>query len=102
MYYKDTNTHDYLPYDSAHPESCRKNISYNLAKRIIIVVTELEKVKLRLNKLKILLKSNKYPDYIISSVFYKAKLQSPASKPKNNFNNILFVTTFHKDTEIRL
>ena len=71
MYYKDTNTHDYLPYDSAHPESCRKNISYNLAKRIIIVVTELEKVKLRLNKLKILLKSNKYPDYIISSAFTK-------------------------------
>ena len=26
VYYKDTNTHEYLPYDSAHPESCKKNI----------------------------------------------------------------------------
>ena len=25
VYYKDTNSHNYLPYDSAHPESCNKN-----------------------------------------------------------------------------
>ena len=44
VYYKDTNTHDYLPYDSAHPESCKKNVPYNLAKRIIVFVTDPEKV----------------------------------------------------------
>ena len=31
VYYKDTNRHNYLSYDSAHPESCKKNIPYNLA-----------------------------------------------------------------------
>ena len=51
MYYKDTNTHHYLPYDSANPESCKKNVPYNLAKIIIIFVTDPEKVKLRLNEL---------------------------------------------------
>ena len=60
---------------------------------------QLEKVKLRLNKLKTWLESSKYSDHIISSVFYKAELQSPASKAKNNFNNIPFVTAFHKDTD---
>ena len=24
VYFRDTNTHDYLPYDSAHPESSKK------------------------------------------------------------------------------
>ena len=52
VYYKDTNTHDYLPYDSAHPESCKKSVPYNLAKRIIVFVTDSEKVKLTLNELR--------------------------------------------------
>ena len=43
VYYTDTNTHNYLPYDSAHPESCKKNVHCTLAKRIIVFVTELEK-----------------------------------------------------------
>ena len=52
VYYKDTNTHDYLPYDSAHPESYKKSVPYNLAKRIIVFVTDSEKVKLTLNELR--------------------------------------------------
>ena len=50
--YKDTNTNDYLPYDSAHPELCKKNVPYNLAK-IIFCVTDSKKVELRLNELRI-------------------------------------------------
>ena len=50
-YYKDTNTHDYLPYDSAHPVSCKKNVPYSLAKRIIVFISDPEKVELRLNEL---------------------------------------------------
>ena len=102
VYYKDTNTHDYLPYDSAHPESCKKNVPYNLAKRIIIFVTDPEKVELRLNELRILLKNNKYPDHIISNAFYNAKLQGPTPKPKKNSNNILFVASFHEDTDNKI
>ena len=96
VYYKDTNAHDYLPYDSAHPESCKKNVPYNLAKRIIVFVTDPENVELRLNELKTCQKNNKYSHHIISNAFYNAKLQGPAPKPKNNFNNISFVTSFHE------
>ena len=33
VYCQDTNTHDYLPYDSDHLESCKKDFPHNLAKR---------------------------------------------------------------------
>ena len=56
-----------------------------------------EKVKIRLEELKHWLKNNKYPDHVISNAFYNAKLQGPAPKPKDNSENIPFVTTFHED-----
>ena len=51
IWYKPTNPHDYLPYDSAHPDHTKNNISYNLAKRIIVFVTNPEKVIIRLDEL---------------------------------------------------
>ena len=44
-------------------------------------------------------KNNIYPDHNISKAFYNAKLQGAAPKPKNNFNNIPFVTIFHEDID---
>ena len=29
VYYKDITIHDYFAYDSAHRESCKKNVPYN-------------------------------------------------------------------------
>ena len=69
----------------------------------IVFVTDYEKVKLRLNELRTLLKNNKYSDHIISNAFYNtAKLQGIAPKPKNNFNNIHLVTTFHEDVDNKI
>ena len=58
IYYKPTNTHDYLPYVSAPPDHTKNNIPYNLAKRIIVFVSNLEKVINRL--IKTFLKECKY------------------------------------------
>ena len=60
IYYKNTNAHDYLPYDSAHPDHSKDNVPYNLAKCIIAFVSNEEKIQYRLNKLKNWLKSCKY------------------------------------------
>ena len=50
-----------------------------------------------------MLKNNKYSDHIISNAFYNAaKLQDIAPKPKNNFNNIPLVTTFHEDIDNKI
>ena len=99
VYHKDTNTHDYIPYDSAHPESYKKNVPYNLAKKILVFVTDTEKVELTLNELIIIII---LIIYIISNAFYNAKFQGPASKPKNKSNNIPFVTSFHEDTDNKI
>ena len=56
-------------------------------------------MEIRLNELRIWLKSNKHPDHVISNAFYNARLQGPAPKPKENANNIPFVTTFHEDID---
>ena len=44
IYYKPTNTHNYLPYNSAHNDHRKNNILYKLAKRIIVFVSNPEKV----------------------------------------------------------
>ena len=36
IFYKETNSHDYLNYFSHHPKHTKQNIPYNLAKRIIV------------------------------------------------------------------
>ena len=94
IYYKDTNAHDYFPYNSAHPDHSEDNVSHNLAKRIIIFVLNEEKIEYRLNDLKIWLKSCKDFKNVINRAFRNARLQGPASL-KTNSNNIPFVTTYY-------
>lgn len=96
IYYKETDAHDYLPYNSSHPKHCKDNVPFNLAKRIIVFVSNPEKVTIRLEELRKWLKNCKYPDSIIDSSFHKAKLQGPAPF-SNKSNNIPFVTTFHSN-----
>ena len=64
--HKLTNTHDYLPYDSAHPDDTKSNIPSNLAARIVVFVSNPEEVIIRLDKLRQFLKECKYPEHVIS------------------------------------
>ena len=52
IFYKETNTHDYLNYNSHHPNHIKYNIPFSLAKRIPIFVSDKQKVTLRLKKLR--------------------------------------------------
>ena len=38
LFYKETNSHEYLNHFSYHPEHTKENIPYNLVKRIIVFV----------------------------------------------------------------
>ena len=96
IYYKDTSAHDYLPYNSAHPKRCKDNLPYNLAKRIIVFVSNDKKVEMRLKELKNWLKDCNYPDSIINQSFYHAILQGPAPF-KDNPKNVPFVTTYYEN-----
>ena len=92
--YKPTNTHDWLPYDSAHPDHTKNNIPYNLVKRIIAFVSNPEKVIIRLDKLKQFLKDCKYSEHVISKSILNTKFQGPASNPERSKNVIPFVTIY--------
>ena len=61
IFYKETNSHDYLNYFSPHPEHKKQNIPYNLAKRIMVFVSDEAKMNEMLSELKIWLLSYSYP-----------------------------------------
>ena len=98
IHYKDTNAHDYLPYNSGHPKHCKGNLPYNPAKRIIVFVSNDEKAEMRLKELENWFKDCNYPDSAINQSFYNAKLQGPAPFTDNS-KNIPFVTTYYENTD---
>ena len=91
IFYKETNSYDYLNYFSHHPE----NIPYNLAKQIIVFVSDEEKINERLSELKTWLLLCSYPLTIIEKAFLNTKLQGPA--PKKEEVVILFVSTHYSN-----
>ena len=97
VYYKETNSHDYLNFNSHHPYHIKKNIPYNLAKRIIIFCSNPDTVRYRLEDLKSWLLNCGYPIHIITQGFHNAKLQGPAPKPKPKNDTLAFVTTFYSN-----
>ena len=52
VYYKETNAHDYLSFDSHHPHHIKENIPYVLAKRIVTITSEDEWCQRNLEELK--------------------------------------------------
>ena len=95
IFYKETNSHDYLNYFSHHPQHTKQNIPYNLAKRIIVFVSDEEKMNERLSELKTWLLSCNYPLAIIDKAFFNARLQGPA--PKKEEIVIPFVSTHYSN-----
>ena len=99
IFYKSTNTHDYLSFYSAHPDHIKKNVPYNLAKRIIVFVSDDKRTIIRLNQLKEWLLKCDYPENFINKAFHNAKLQGPAPRPKNKTKTIPFITTYHDNID---
>ena len=95
IFYKETNSHDYLNYFSHHPKHTKQNIPYNLAKQTIVFVSDEEKMNERLSELKTYLRSCSYPLAIIEKAFYNAKLHVPA--PKKEEILVPFVSTHHSN-----
>ena len=91
IYYKSTNSHDYLHYDSFHPEHTLKNIPYCLAKRIVVFCSNEITMKERLGELRDLLKQCDYPVKVIEDGIRNAQLQGPAPPKCSKDNTIALV-----------
>ena len=99
IYYKETNAHDYLNFNSEHPHHTKVNVPYNLAKRIIVFVSNPQKMNERLEELKQFLLKCDYPESVINKSFHNAKLQGPAPKPVEKDKILPFVTTHYSNMD---
>jgi hypothetical protein len=88
VYYKPTNSHDYLHYDSFHPKHTLHNIPYCLAKRIIVFCSDDNVMENRLKELKKFLTQCKYPENVIDKGIFNARIQGPAP-PKTKKENVV-------------
>ena len=98
IFYKVTDTHQYLHFKSCHPRHCKTNVPYNLARRICTIVSDSDVRKERLLELKQMLKSREYPEKIIDNGITKAgklSLEELRSCKKKNENTepISFIHT---------
>ena len=73
IYYKSTDTHQYLHFKSCHPNHTKRAIPYNLARRICTIVSEEDVQNNRLNELTLNLLSRSYPKQLITDAIEKAK-----------------------------
>ena len=95
IYYKPTDSKQYLLFNSCHFKHVATNIPYNLARRICTTVDNTETRNIRLEELKTFLKNQNYPKTLIEAGIKKAKeehqetLRQPRQKPKEK------LLTFH-------
>ena len=98
IYYKETNPHKCLDYHSAHPSHVKQTIPFNLAKRIIVFVSDPDLIEVRLKELEKWLIDCNYPKNIIKQAFHRAKLQGPAPD-KSDKHKLPLVTTHYPDLQ---
>ena len=93
VYYKETNAHDYLAFDSHHPNHTKTNIPYTLAKRIVVISSKDAWVERNLCDLRQFLLDRKYPADVVEKGIYNAQLQGPAP-PSSNTRVVPLITPF--------
>ena len=99
IYYKPTDTHRCLPFSSNHPNHCKKNIPFTLARRICTIVEITEAKMKHFENLKINLNKYQYPKQLTEFGINKAlsiplqELRTP--KTISNDNSLPFITTYN-------
>ena len=99
IYYKPTDTHKCLPFSSNHPNHCKKNIPFTLARRICTIVENTEAKMKHLENLKINLSKYQYPKQLTEFGINKALSISleelRTAKTISNDNSLPFITTYN-------
>lgn len=99
IYYKGTDTHQYLDFHSCHPKHTKYNIPYTLARRICAIVTKEDVRNKRLRELEKFLQKQNYPNTIIKKGIEKASAleinELRSAKEKHETNKILPLVITH-------
>ena len=73
LYYEKTDAHQYFLFNSCHPSHVKRNIPFNVARRVCTIVIDETRRNNRLQKLKSFLLRQKYPTNLIDAAIDKAK-----------------------------
>ena len=76
IFYKDTDSHDYLPFNSCHPRHIKINIPGNLARMICTIVDDPVRKDHRLRELKTWLRNAGYPKRLINNKINQFKFKN--------------------------
>ena len=104
LFYKKTDSHQYLIFNSCHPSHTKRNIPFNLACRVCTIVVDPSRRNRRLMELKSFLRKQKYPEHLIDTAILKARnipvaeLRRCKDKQQNN-DVIPFVVTHNPRNE---
>lgn len=72
IYYKPTDSKQYLLFNSCHPKHTKQNIPFSLARRLCTIISNRDVLHLRLNELNKFLASLKYPQKLIENGIQRA------------------------------
>ena len=99
IFYKETDTREYLPFSSCHVHHCKINIPYNLCRTICTIVEDPDIMYNRLYELRTHLLKSKYPINIINSAINKAaamdQIDLRTPRDKDNSEVLVFVSDYN-------
>ena len=100
IYYKKTDSHEYLPFNSNHPRHVKEAIPFNLARSICTIVDDPERKMKRLDELKHWLFKSGYPFNLIKNCISKVLEIDQLELRKNNTekedqNLLVYVETYN-------
>ena len=96
IFYKETNAHRYLHFQSAYPHKIKGNIPFTLAQRITRIVSNENRRQQRLSELAHFLKKCNFPENLITKNTERAKqpIQRNEEMLGIETETLAFVTTY--------
>ena len=101
LYSKPTDTFNYVPFNSCHPRHTLRNIPFSLARRIRGIVSDPQRLPIRMREMKERLTRKKYPIRLIEESIKRALnftresiINPPPGRREEEENNVYFVSTF--------
>ena len=102
LFAKNTDTFNYVPFNSSHPRHTIRNIPFSLARRVRGIVSDTTLLPIRMNEMKSRLKNKKYPVKLVDEAIRLAmaipreQILNPVPKSQENKkSDIFFVSTYN-------
>ena len=100
IYYKNTDAHSFLDYNSSHPNKCKESIPYSQLRRLRRICSNDEDFQSKAKEMTAFFHTNNYPEKITTSALDKVNNLSqddallPVDKNQSK-NRIPFTLTYH-------